>query len=112
MADYVEPGKPKPLFFVTVALVVLALVGYAVYRSDLLFPKNHPNQQVKIDPNKPVVEAPDANSGLTAKKYDYVPSEKLPAVKGVAAYKKMQNQTVVFALNVWAGWAPIIYAND
>ena len=111
MADYVEPGKPKPLFYATVALVVIALVAYAVYRSDLIFPKNAP-----VSPPAGVtaapVEAPDTNTGLTAKKYDYVPSEKLPAVKGVAAFKKMQDNTVRFALNVWAGWAPIIYANE
>ncbi len=112
MSDYVEPGKPKPLFYFTVVIVVLALVGYAVYRSDILFPKNAPAIVTPNADGKSAVEAADSNTGLTAKKYDYVPAEKLPPVKGVAAYKKMQNNTVRFALNVWAGWAPIIYANE
>lgn len=124
MADYVEPGKPKPLFFVAVALVVLGLAAYGLY--PFLFPKSttpsNPQVVTKGDnktpppPNttggKPGIEAPDENNGLTAKKYDYVPEAKLPPVKGVSAYKKMENDTVKFALNVWAGWAPIIYANQ
>ncbi len=33
-------------------------------------------------------------------------------MKGTSAYKPLQTATVRFALNVWAGWAPIIFAND
>lgn len=123
MADYVEPGKPKPLFFVAVALVVLGLAGYGLY--PFLFPKNktttnQPGPSQPTPDNKPPAtggttgkpEAPDTNDGLTAKKYDYVPEAKLPPVKGVAGYEKMENNTVKFALNIWAGWAPIIYANE
>ena len=40
------------------------------------------------------------------------PAEKLPPVKGIAAYKPLANDTVRFALNVWAGWAPIVLANN
>jgi ABC-type nitrate/sulfonate/bicarbonate transport system substrate-binding protein len=109
MADYVEPGKPKPLFYVAVALVVAALGTYALY--PYIFPKNAPsNSKITLPPH--AVEAPDDASGLTAKKYDYVPEAKLPPVKGVAAYNKMTDNTVRFALNVWAGWAPIVYANE
>ncbi len=48
----------------------------------------------------------------TVKEYEFVPSSRLPEVKGTAAYKPLQNNTVRFALNVWAGWAPILYANN
>ncbi len=48
----------------------------------------------------------------TVKEYKFVPSKQLPEVKGTAAYKALENNTVRFALNVWAGWAPIIYANN
>ena len=33
-------------------------------------------------------------------------------MKGTSAYKPLEDNTVRFALNVWAGWAPIILAND
>ncbi len=33
-------------------------------------------------------------------------------VKGTSAYKPLTDNTVRFALNVWAGWGPIILAND
>ena len=33
---------------------------------------------------------------------------KLPEVKGTSAYAPMANNTVRMALNVWAGWAPVI----
>ena len=115
MADYVEPGKPKPLFYAVVVLVVCGLVALGLYKADILFPKNKDAAAPVVMPlgdGKKGIEAPDDNNGLTAKKYDYVPEAKLPPVKGVSAYDKMQNDTVRFALNVWAGWAPIIYANE
>ena len=115
MADYVEPGKPKPLFYAVVVLVVCGLVALGMYKADMLFPKNKDASApvvVPMDGAKKGIEAPDDNNGLTAKKYDYVPEAKLPPVKGVSAYDKMQKDTVRFALNVWAGWAPIIYANE
>ena len=33
-------------------------------------------------------------------------------MKGTSAYKPLEDNTVRFALNVWAGWGPIILAND
>ena len=56
----------------------------------------------------------DANAAsvTTVKEYSFVPDQRLPEVKGTAAYKPMEDNTVRFALNVWAGWAPIIYANN
>jgi hypothetical protein len=48
----------------------------------------------------------------TVKEYAFVPSEKLPPVKGTAEYRALEDNTVRFALNVWAGWAPIIHANE
>jgi ABC-type nitrate/sulfonate/bicarbonate transport system substrate-binding protein len=57
-------------------------------------------------------EAPDAAGITTVKEYTYVPGTKLPDVKGAAAYTPMADNTVRMALNVWAGWAPVIYAND
>jgi NitT/TauT family transport system substrate-binding protein len=41
-----------------------------------------------------------------------VPAQKLPPVQGISSYKPMTDRTVRFAMNVWAGWAPIILANN
>ena len=46
------------------------------------------------------------------KEYTFKPAERLPDVKGTSAYKPLQDNTVRFALNVWAGWGPIILANE
>jgi NitT/TauT family transport system substrate-binding protein len=88
-------------------LVVLALISFAVYRSDIFAPKAKPaGKQMEIH-----VEDPKAVTTKDIKEVTYVPAQRLPEVKGTAAYKKMENRTVRFAINVWAGWAPIILAN-
>jgi NitT/TauT family transport system substrate-binding protein len=113
-----EAGKPKPLFYIFIVLVVLGLVGFALYRADILFPKGTDTSklptltQEEMDKHKPKVEAPDSGTPTTAKEYKYVAAEKLPPVSGVAGYKKLEDNTVRFALNVWAGWAPVVFANE
>jgi ABC-type nitrate/sulfonate/bicarbonate transport system substrate-binding protein len=57
-------------------------------------------------------EAGDSAAPTTVKEYTFKPAEKLPPVKGTSAYKPLENETVRFALNVWAGWSPIILANN
>jgi NitT/TauT family transport system substrate-binding protein len=57
-------------------------------------------------------EAGDSAAPTTVKEYTFKPADKLPPVKGTSAYKPLENDTVKFALNVWAGWSPIILAND
>ena len=57
-------------------------------------------------------ENPDSSGITTVKEYNFVPSAKLPEVKGMSDYKPMNDRTVRFAINVWAGWGPIIYANN
>ncbi|MCX7425979.1 MAG: phosphate ABC transporter substrate-binding/OmpA family protein, partial [Planctomycetia bacterium] len=37
---------------------------------------------------------------------------RLPEITGTSAYKPLADNTVRFALNVWAGWGPIILANE
>lgn len=59
-----------------------------------------------------VVEAPDTNSITTVKDYKFVPRETLPPVQGASGYKwDDKEKVVVFPINVWAGWLPIIAAN-
>ena len=58
----------------------------------------------------PGPEAKDTAGVTTAKEYAYVPAERLPPVKGVSSYKFTDN-TVVFPINMWIGWLPIVAAN-
>ncbi|HAE37440.1 MAG TPA: hypothetical protein DCG57_02240, partial [Candidatus Riflebacteria bacterium] len=59
-----------------------------------------------------VVEAPDTNSITTVKDYQFVARETLPPVQGTSSYKwDEKEKIVVFPINVWAGWLPIIAAN-
>ena len=112
--------QPKSGFYIAVAAVVLALIGFAVWRSDLVAPKplappGMGEGQAKIDPKEvaqPVESSQDTTSPTTVKEYRFKPAEKLPPVKGIAAYKPLEKNTVRFALNVWAGWAPIVLANN
>ena len=116
-------GKPKPAFYVALVLVVIGLVGFALFRMDILAPKGTSETGAKIDPNElkkikntggatGTAEAPDDKAPTTVKEYKFVSATKLPPVKGVSDYTKMKKNTVRFALNVWAGWAPIIFANN
>jgi NitT/TauT family transport system substrate-binding protein len=101
-------GQPKPTFYVAVGVVVVALIAFAIYRSDIFAPKaksNPKDMEIHVEDPKPVTTK-------DIKEVTYVPAQRLPEVKGTAAYKKMQDRTVRFAINVWAGWAPIILANE
>lgn len=112
-------GQPKPAFYIAVGAVVLALIAFAVWRSDIFTPrttnKDAGNKDAgHIDPKMidPPVEPVDGQGPTTVKEYKYVPAETLPAVKEISSYKAMNDNTVRFAINVWAGWAPIILANE
>jgi NitT/TauT family transport system substrate-binding protein len=103
-------GSPKPAFFLAVFVVIAGLVGLALWRFGAL-----PGQREgSISPGElsQGLEAPDAQGITTAKDYNYVPAQKLPPVQGISSYKPMEDRTVRFAMNVWAGWAPIILANN
>src|SRR5574344_1123988 len=56
-------------------------------------------------------EAPDKNSITTVKEYKYVLKETLPPVRGTSNYKwDDKAKVVVFPINVWSRWLPIIAA--
>lgn len=111
-----DSPKPKPLFYVVLLAVVVALVGYGM--RNILFPKGSGSGQVApisqddLKQAGSATEAPDANAPTTVKEYNFVASEKLPPVKEKSDYEPLQARTVKFALNVWAGWAPIILENN
>ena len=108
-------GRPKPAFFLVMFLVVAGLIYYGVSRfggvklpgtggGDAISPSDLANAKGP--------EAPDDASLTTVKEYSYVASSKLPEVKGTSAYEPLVDNTVRMALNVWAGWAPVIHANN
>src|SRR3954466_6073207 len=107
-------GQPKPAFYVAVLVVVLGLVGLALWRYGAIGPGTKVGQFTADELNKlkTPAEAADSSGITTVKEYKYVARAKLPAVKGISSYTPMVNRTVRFAINVWAGWGPIIYANN
>ncbi|MCU0660973.1 MAG: phosphate ABC transporter substrate-binding/OmpA family protein [Myxococcota bacterium] len=113
-------GKPKVGFWIIVGIVVLGLAGFALYKAGILAPMGKQDDLVSIDANElkniqtggdKAAEAPDSNAPTTVKEYEFVPSAKLPPVAGTAGYQPLKDNTVRFAINVWAGWAPIVHAN-
>src|SRR5436189_2429777 len=101
-------GKPRALFYVVLLAVVAGLVWLGLHRfggkEGGLGALMHPSDRSGI-------EASDTTAVTTSKEYTYVPAQRLPAVRGISNYKPLANRTVRMALNVWAGWAPVIYAN-
>lgn len=127
-------GQPKASFWVVVWLVILGLAGFAAWKAGIFdqFGGGPRGQRpvaggggqggdeqagdapVNGGPASEVLatEAPDESVPTTVQEYSFKPVERLPPVTGIAGYKPLQDDTVRFALNVWAGWAPIIYANQ
>jgi NitT/TauT family transport system substrate-binding protein len=108
-------GQPKPAFYVAVLLVIVGLVGLALWRYGAIGPGGGQAGRIsneELTQLKGGAEAPDSSGITTVKEYNYVAAAKLPEVKGISSYKPMVDRTVRFAINVWAGWGPIIYANN
>src|SRR5262245_8326935 len=109
-------GQPKPAFYVAMFLVVAGLVRLALWPSGGSTPGGGGSSQISnqelAEATGARPEAPDTSGITTVKEYKYVPSARLPEVKGISSYKPMADRTVRMAINVWAGWSPIIYANN
>lgn len=104
---------PKPTFYIAVLVVVIGLVGLALWRFGAIGPKSGAGlfSTDEISQMAGGAEKPDSSGITTVKEYNYVPSARLPEVKGISNYQPLADRTVRFAINVWAGWSPIIYAN-
>lgn len=124
-------GQPRPTFFLALALVVIGLVAYGVYNLQKggeppAGPKGGQQANGKNGGDNQGGDEGDPGTGsgpIVGEKHDEIGptvptpyhanlAAKLPEVKGTAAYHPMDDNTVRFALNVWAGWGPIILAND
>jgi NitT/TauT family transport system substrate-binding protein len=107
-------GQPRPAFYVAVLVVIIGLVGMALWRYGAIGPRGGGGQITsdELKQMKGGAEAPDTAGITTVKEYKYVPEQRLPPVKGISSYKPMNDRTVRFAINVWAGWGPIIFANN
>src|SRR5882724_6065814 len=108
-------GQPRPTFYVAVLAVVVGLVGLAMWRYGGLGGGGSNSAQISNEELKQLkggAEAPDSAGITTVKEYKFVAAAKLPAVKGISNYTAMADRTVRFGINVWAGWSPIIYANN
>jgi NitT/TauT family transport system substrate-binding protein len=108
-------GQPRPAFYVAVLLVVVGLVGLALWRYGAIGPGGGQAGRIsneELAQLKGGAEAPDSSGITTVKEYNYVAAARLPEVKGISSYKPLVDRTVRFGINVWAGWGPIIYANN
>jgi outer membrane protein OmpA-like peptidoglycan-associated protein/ABC-type nitrate/sulfonate/bicarbonate transport system substrate-binding protein len=115
-------SKPKPSFFIAVLVVVAGLVAFAFWRMNKKADtgqQNGPNIDLK-DLKKQAggsgataqAENPDPNGVTTVKEYTFEPATRLKEIKEASDYKALGKPRIVkFAVNVWAGWAPIIWAN-
>src|SRR5687767_214130 len=103
-------GRPRPAFFLVMLLIIGGLIYFGVSRFGGA--AGGDDDDIALDSLAQGPEAPDDASLTTVKEYTYVPGATLPEVRGTSAYEPMANNTVRMALNVWAGWAPVILANN
>ncbi len=103
-------GKPKAPFYIVLVLVVAGLVWLGLHRFTGQTGGTGAANPSDVSPGH--IEATDTATVTTKKEYSYVAASRLPPVRGTSSYKPMVNRTVRVALNVWAGWAPVIYANN
>lgn len=113
-----SPGSPKPAFFIAVAAVVLGLVGIAVMKCNKKPDKPATTDKIDLKDIKNQAGAPtqaensDPNGVTTVKEYTFEAGSRLPQVPGTSDFKSIGKTRVVrFAINIWAGWAPIVFAN-
>jgi NitT/TauT family transport system substrate-binding protein len=115
MTNGASGGRPTAVFKIAVAAVILALVGLGISRAvGKRGGGGGAADEISKDSLSMLAEAPAGGAATTVSEYTYVPGQRLPEVRGVSAYQALRGDTptVRMALNVWAGWAPLIHAND
>lgn len=116
---------PKPAFYIAVIAVIAGFCAFAFYRCNAGKTKTGDTADTngsatkKIDlkdikqGNDAPAESDDKNGLTTVKDYTFDPSTRLPEIKEAGDYKALGSPRIVkFAVNIWAGWAPIIWANQ
>jgi ABC-type nitrate/sulfonate/bicarbonate transport system substrate-binding protein len=109
MAD--QPERLAPLGKVLSILLIVGLIGIGLY---IAIKRNNGAKlsQGGKDPEAMGTEIPNTAGITTGKEYQYVPADKLPAVKGISQYRWNAEEKILrFSYNVWAGWLPVIAAN-
>lgn len=103
---------------VGIIFIIACLAGAAWFIKpvrEVIFPHRQSGGDVNLDEYRQQqgsVEAQDPKGITTVSEYKYVPSEKLPPVKGASSYKWDNAEKIVqFPINVWIGWLPIVAAN-
>ncbi len=108
-------NKPKPAFFLAVGAVVLGLLAFSYWRCSAKKTEEKKVDNIDLKDIKGTVgdaEDPTGKAQTTVQDYKYEPASVLPEVPGTGDYKAIGKKRIVrFAINIWAGWAPIIYAN-
>lgn len=91
-------------------LLILALIAVGGY---LVYSRVGPGHKVaNSQGGTESMDPANAAPVTTVKEYKYVPSQKLPPVKGTSAYQWDDKEKIVtFSYNVWSGWLPVIAAN-
>ncbi len=106
---------------IVLTIIVLAVVGFGMYRWwDKIAPQSRPQNvsvdvaKVKADLAKQKEVPPDIPLLAGTNVATLVERSGIPAVSGVSDYAKSMKDgkpVVEFPINVWPGWAPIIVAN-
>ena len=108
---------------IILTIVLLAVVGFGVYRWwDKIAPAGR-SSQVSINPQevKNALDAKKASADVAnkllagEKAVSLVDGSAIPPVTGVSDYDKTMKDgkfVVQFPINVWPGWAPIVVANN
>ena len=94
---------------IALLLVIAALGAGTLYKFGWLFPKEKAVgviDQGILQKIKKGEETP-----TTSQNYAFVARQAVTDVKGTSNYQ-FQDNTVVFPINIWGGWAPIIAANN
>jgi NitT/TauT family transport system substrate-binding protein len=96
---------------IALLLVIGALALGSLYKFGVIKPGHMPIVGKTIDKETLDKIKAGTETPATAKDYSFVAKEALAQVKGTSAYQFKDN-TVVFPINIWGGWAPIIAANN
>ena len=114
MTNGAARSGPTPVFKIAVGLVIVALIALGVSRAMGNRGGGDEAGAITADSLAMLAEAPGGGGVTTVAEYNYVPGQRLPEVRGVSAYQPLRGDTptVRMALNVWAGWAPLIHANE